>query len=136
MYRGDSSAENVVIYGSLPGYNYLENRMENLFGSDVWFKSYLIRNDVRFKYRLSVNDLLNDDYTVRANNSIHDKLNTKTIISIDEDESGNKIEIIESLVEMPKARKQIFINPRENIKRGKVNEFNIDCDNTRKSYKN
>lgn len=135
VYRGNSSTENVVISGSIPGYNYLENRMENLLESDVWFKSYMIRNDVRFKYRLSVNDLLDDNYTVRWKNSIHDTLNKKTIVEMDVDESGHKIEDIYSLIEMPKARKQVLINHRENITRGELKQFDLSCNNTMRSYK-
>ena len=141
VYRGNPSTENIVIQGSVPGYNYLENRMKNLFESDVWFKSYLIRNDVRFKYRLSVNDLLDDNYTVRSTNSIYDTLNRNTRveididIDIDIDESGHKIETIYSLVEMPKVRKQVLINHRENITRGKLRQFDLNCNNTMKSYK-
>ncbi|WP_010299378.1 esterase [Clostridium senegalense] len=50
IYKQTEPIENILIFGSFPGYNYEENLMKKLLNTNVWFKTYKVRNDVKFKY--------------------------------------------------------------------------------------
>jgi enterochelin esterase family protein len=63
LWRGDEKTNNVVLVGNLvtgnlaTGHPY-DNRLSQLAGSDVWFLTLPMRNDLRATYRFSVNDSL------------------------------------------------------------------------------
>lgn len=49
LWRGDRKTEGVFLLGSLSG----EALLTRLDGTDVWYRSYLVRRDARFTYRLA-----------------------------------------------------------------------------------
>lgn len=49
LWRGDEATRGVLILGSIAQ----DARMELLPGTDVWFRSYVLRRDLRFTYRLA-----------------------------------------------------------------------------------
>src|SRR4029079_6577257 len=63
LLRGHSETKNVVILtlgnSQLGNAEYFPAaQMLHLSGSDVWFKTYRLRNDARFSYRIGANDSL------------------------------------------------------------------------------
>lgn len=49
LWRGDEATRGVLILGSIAR----DARMERLPGTDVWYRSYILRRDLRFTYRLA-----------------------------------------------------------------------------------
>ena len=57
LWRGDDHTRNVVICDGVAGFD-AKDQMIYLRGTDVWRKTYRVRNDARFAYKLSPNDSL------------------------------------------------------------------------------
>ncbi|MBV8896691.1 MAG: DUF3327 domain-containing protein, partial [Acidobacteriaceae bacterium] len=57
VWRGKGSTRNVVIFDGVAGFD-ARDQMLHLSGTDVWYKSYRVRNDAQFAYSLSPNDSL------------------------------------------------------------------------------
>ncbi|MCM1989082.1 alpha/beta hydrolase-fold protein [Oceanirhabdus seepicola] len=117
LFRENEGAENVVVVGSVPGYKYKENTMMKLLNSDLWYKSYVVRNDVKFRYRFSVNDTFDDDYEKRSKKMIPDPLNPKTFIYVGDEDNE---EVVDSLFEMPMVKDEKWVKERCIDKKGKI----------------
>ncbi len=57
VWHGEPETHNVVIFDGVAGFD-AKDRMEHLEGTNVWYKTYRVRNDARFAYNLSPNDSL------------------------------------------------------------------------------
>ena len=59
LWRAKEETRNVVVWSDLGSWQNLASlQMVHLPDSDVWYKTYRVRNDARFIYRLTVNDPL------------------------------------------------------------------------------
>lgn len=58
LWRGDSETENVLLVGGLARGHSLDNTLRRLLDSDIWYRTYRTRTDLRASYRLSPNDPL------------------------------------------------------------------------------
>ena len=58
LWRGNADTHNVVVIGGVAGTDLTKNQMSNIPSTDVWYKTYKVRNDARFIYSLSPNDSL------------------------------------------------------------------------------
>lgn len=120
IYREKKLVNNVVVYGAFPSYRYKENRMIRLLDTDIWFKTYKVRNDIRFRYNFSVNDSLDDGYRARAKNLQIDELNPNRIV-FDKDEEDEESERSEhSMVSLPGVSPQVWIKPRKVVEEGSI----------------
>jgi enterochelin esterase family protein len=65
LWRGNEATRGVLILGSIAQ----DARMERLPGTDVWYRSYVLRRDLRFTYRLAPveRDLVLDNKDPRYN---------------------------------------------------------------------
>ena len=62
LWRGTDDLRNVVVVDGIAGADFAANQLTRLPGTDVWYKSYCTRKDVRTVYTFSVNDpLLNEE---------------------------------------------------------------------------
>lgn len=120
LYRGNEGVNNVLIYGGVPGYRYPENMMESIPDTDIWVKSYIVRNDVKFKYNFSLNYEFHNDYKKIKKNSIIDSLNPKRVINMNDEENPESVETVYSLVELPKVKPEIWTIPNKQVKKGNV----------------
>lgn len=121
LYKGENSTKNVLIYGSVPGYRYSENLMENIENTNVFYKTYKVTNDVKFKYNFSLNYEFDNDYKKIKKNSIIDHLNPKTVVFIKDEGDCDSEEYRNSLVELKNVKKDYWTTHRE-----KINSGNID----------
>lgn len=120
LYREKENIKNVLIYGGIPGFRYSENIMEKLSNTDIWFKSYVIRNDVKFKYNFSLNYEFDNDYKKIKKNSIIDPLNLNKVVLIKDDEDSESQETVNSLVKLANTKADIWTTLNENTKKGNV----------------
>lgn len=121
LYRGNEGVNNVLIYGGVPGYRYPENMMESIPDTDIWVKSYIVRNDVKFKYNFSLNYEFHDDYKKIKKNSIIDSLNPKIVINMNDEENPESVETVYSLVELPKVKPDIWTIFSKEVEKGSIN---------------
>jgi len=103
LFRSSKPDLNIMVFGSFPGYRYQENKLARLKETDVWYKTYLLRSDVRFSYGFSVCDEDTDDYEIIYKNRVLDKLNPRRLLfkKDEEDPAGEPFEL--SLIELPNA---------------------------------
>ena len=128
IYREKMSIQNVVVFGSFPGYKYSENHLNRLTGTDIWFKTYKMRNDIRFSYRFSVNDTLDDNYAERSKNQQIDKLNQNRITFIKDEEDEDSVLTEYSLVELPNVPAQKWLSEYKYCKKGNMQLHRFVCD--------
>lgn len=62
----DDPAQNVTLIGALTGKDLVNGQLEQLPGSDVWYRSYKVRNDLRTIYYLSPNNPLQSWDSIRS----------------------------------------------------------------------
>jgi len=64
LWRAKEETKNVVIWSDLGNWRDLSTlQMTRLADTDLWYKTYRVRDDARFNYRLSINDTLIPFYT-------------------------------------------------------------------------
>lgn len=118
LYKAEQQINNIIIYGAFPSYRYSENMLERILDTNIWFKTYKVRNDIKFKYNFSVNDALDDDYKNRKKNLILDTLNPNKITFMKDDEDLDSIDAVYSLVELSKVKSEIWTKEKEGINKG------------------
>ena len=117
VYKGSEETENVLVTNPTSSQNYKENYLEKISGTNVWYKSYVVRNDIRGKYYFSVNDTFEEDFQKRYHNLIHDVYSENKIIDREK---------IMSYFKMPKAKEHFWIKEREDVLKGNTMEYKIE----------
>jgi enterochelin esterase family protein len=118
IYKGDENTKNVVVMHPTCWKDYKDNMLINIPGTNIWYKSFVIRNDVRGRYDFSVNDALDEDWEKRNSNIRHDVYNKNKIIFKDNE---GKFDSIISYFVMPKAEKYLWT-----IERGIDNKGSLE----------
>src|SRR5271156_4256065 len=73
LWHGNDQTRNVVIFDGVAGFE-AKDRMLHLAGTDVWYKTYRVRNDARFAYNLSPNDSLQSLDEIKGDQAMRDRL--------------------------------------------------------------
>jgi enterochelin esterase-like enzyme len=58
VWQAKAETRNVIVVGGVAGIDVAANQMTHLGATDVWYKTYIVRNDARFTYQFSPNDSL------------------------------------------------------------------------------
>ena len=70
LWKGSAKTRNVVIVDGVAagvgGVNPANSQMQRLARTDVWFRTYEVRNDAGFAYKLSENDPMDSFYLAHA----------------------------------------------------------------------
>lgn len=132
LYRQREEIKNVLIYGGVPGYRYDENVMERFLDTDIWFKTYKVRNDVKFKYSFSLNYEFDNDYKKVNENTFTDPLNPNKVILVKNDEDPDDKESINSFVKLEKVIPDYWTVYKKDINRGslEMHRFSSDKNDT------
>lgn len=122
LWRAKEQTRNVIVFGGVAGTDFSKNQMTRLLDTDLWYRTYKVRNDARFTYNLSPNDSLvpfekidlNDQKAVmqRISTFKTDPLNSKTYLGLPPT----------SLVELPAAPPQPWIKRSPDVPAGKIEE--------------
>lgn len=131
LWRAEGEIENVVVIGRLM--DWPNNQMTRLLDTDLWYKTYRVRNDVRTTYQLAPNDPgvplgLSPNRAERTANWQTDPLNPHTYIFPKDDEFPESVEMVRSVIEMPGAPAQLWIEPRDGVPTGKVEMHRLKSD--------
>lgn len=120
IYKAKEKIKNVVISGAFPSYRYSENIMDQLLDSNLWYKTYKVRNDIKFAYNYSVNDALDDDYEKRYGNFILDEFNPNIIVFPKDEEDEEDIEEKKSLVKLSNVEADIWTSAMDHSNKGNI----------------
>lgn len=125
LYKAISNIENMLIYGAFPGFRYSENIMTRIIDTNIWYKTYIVRNNVKFKYNFSLNYEFDNDYKKIKSKSFLDPLNPNKIVFIKDEESVDSTEMINSLLVLPEAKKDIWTNLQNYIEKGQIEMYRL-----------
>lgn len=126
IYQGDENTENIVFMPPNGMENLLQNKMERLLDTNLWYISYKVNNNIKAMYFFSVNDSLDIKCKKRWEALCNDKLNKNNItFKGNEDEEDR----INSYVVMPNAKEDFWTKEREDICKGTINEHEFYSDN-------
>lgn len=103
VYRDSNPNRNIIVFGSFPGYRYKENLLVRLRDTDIWFKTYIIRNDLRFSYSFSIMEHFSEEYQEISKYRKLDGLNPNKIIFHKDEEDSESESCENSLGIMPLA---------------------------------
>ena len=121
--------KNVVLISEVVGgwwrNGFSESRLFRMQNTNLYYRSYHVLRDARFRYRLSPNDSLvhPEEVDVRKERRATittDPLNPNQQVIPKNDEDPNSIEQIWSTVEMPAAPPQPWLLPRPEVQSGHV----------------
>src|SRR5665213_250587 len=73
LWRGGDDTRNVVIFDGIAGFD-AKDRMQRISGTDVWYRTYRVRNDARFAYALSPNDSLQPFAEIKGDDAMKKRL--------------------------------------------------------------
>ena len=127
LWRGAEETRNVVVFLQTGGLNPADNQLTRLAGSDVWYRSYVFRKDVRFLYKLSPNDDLTPldapglDWQKRFAHVQTDPLNPKLYPPA----AGATDWTTQSVAELPGAPPQPWVERKKGVPAGKVERQKI-----------
>lgn len=122
IYKEEKKLDNVVLIPPV-GMRKLEKCIMNkVYGTDVWYISYKVKNDISFTYQFSPNDPLDNDWNRRWKNVKGDIFNKKAILHFDK---SINVERMVPYVNLENARKKFFVNKNKNSKEGNIKEYFI-----------
>lgn len=73
LWRGGDGTRNVLIFDGIAGFD-AKDRMQRISDTDVWYKTYRVRNDARFAYNLSPNDSLQPFDEIKGDDAMKERL--------------------------------------------------------------
>lgn len=121
LYQGDKDIENVVVLDGCVGLDYEENKMERILDTDIWYKTFKVRNDLRFRYFLTINDPLNEDWQKRNQECIRvDPLAKQEVLIPKDEEKPESQPWTCNAVELPKAEPKIWSVKKEGVPCGNI----------------
>jgi enterochelin esterase family protein len=124
LYEGNKEVENVVVLDGCVGLDYDKNKMDRILDTEIWYKTFKVRNDLRFRYFLTVNDPLNEDWQKRNQECIRvDPLSKQKIVVPKDEEKPNSQPWKCNFVELPKAEPKVWSVKKDEIPSGSLEMF-------------
>lgn len=125
VWQGDQTTRNVVAVSPLALVNFNDAVMLQLPRTNVWYKTYRMRNDARMSYRFAVNDSLvpfekETHFFERMKFWKTDPRNPRTF-----DVGGG---IVASVLELPGAPSNEWTEPRESVPKGMLSKSSFASD--------
>jgi enterochelin esterase-like enzyme len=119
LYRGTDSTTRVALISQLTASRDPSvNTLTHLAGTDVWYKTYLLRSDMRLSYGFVPNPTDESlSYANRETAQSSDPLNPKTVSA--------QANIGHSLLELPGAPPQSAVRQRPSVVAGKLSEESL-----------
>ncbi|WP_338258023.1 enterochelin esterase [Dictyobacter halimunensis] len=126
VWRGTSQTRNVVLFARYVADDDIErHQLERLGESDLWYKTYRLRSDLRSVYQFSPDDSLvpfteATDYRARVRGFQPDPLNARRFTFPKDEEDPEDFPRVLSLLELPDAPAQPWIMQHDDVPAGKV----------------
>jgi enterochelin esterase-like enzyme len=128
LWQGNTGTRNVVIFDGVAGFD-AKDQMARLDGTNLWFKTYRVRNDAQFAYNLSPNDPLTSFDDVHGDDAMRDRLAMLEIDPLNPHRCPTTFGSYgaeSSFVELPDAPKLVWNAPSTKRARGKVQTTAIE----------
>lgn len=122
LYLSEDDCDNVLFLPPVGMDNFDGNQMERILDTNLWYATYIVRNDVRFGYYFSPNDPLDQDWEKRYERLIHDVNNPN--FTVFKGNNGKK-DTKRSDVILNKADMHIWTQKMELAQEGKLSSFKI-----------
>ncbi len=119
IYKADMEIENVVLISPIGWHNLPKCRLEKLLETNLWYITYKIRNDIRFRYDFSVNDTFDNDWKKRSDKLVHAKFSKNILV-----DKGNSEEIdkLISYSVMSDSKEHFWVKEKKDSPKGKLYE--------------
>jgi enterochelin esterase-like enzyme len=130
LWRGDDQTRNVVIFDGVAGFD-AKDRMLHLGHTDVWYKTYRVRNDARFAYNLSPNDSLTSFDDVKGDEAMRNRLAMLQVDPLNRHRCPTTFGAYgadSSYVQLPDAPPLLWNSPSKPDRKGKVAVTTIQSD--------
>ena len=130
VWRGNSETRNVVIFDGVAGFD-PKDQMLNLAHTDVWYKTYRVRNDARFAYNLSPNDSLQSVNDVKGDEAMRNRLAMLQVDPLNPHRCPTTFGAYgadSSYVQLPGAPPLLWNSPAQPDRKGKVEVTAIQSD--------
>ena len=125
LWRDKGDTHNVVIFAGPAGWDHPEdNQMTRLPETDLWYRTYRVRADLRTIYLLSPNNpltKLGSDVVDFGTRVVPDPLNPHQFVYRKGDEIPDDRDEVVSVLELPDAPPQPWILPRPGGAKGQLN---------------
>ncbi len=123
LWREKAPLNNVVLVDGPAADDFVNNQLNHLEGTDLWYRTYRIRNDARFYYSFSVNDPLafprsEPEWKLRSTQP--DPLSRHVITTPKDEDAPNDKEETSSALELPGAPPQPWIVAHSGVPVGTV----------------
>jgi len=130
LWRASEPVERVLVFGGPAKMDLVSNHMHHLAGSDLWYLSHRVRDDLRSAYRFSPNDSLVpfeqvEDWAARLATWRPDPLNPRTFVFPKDQEDPNDFEQVVSVIELPAAPPQPWSEQRPDAPAGRIEQHHI-----------
>ena len=120
FWNGDEDTHNVFVFGSFPGWDLSSCQLEQLLDTNLWFKTFRIKERLVTTYQFSINDNFGMNWMERSRHYQRDPFNKKTFVHVgDRENPEHKDEIVSVFEHQMKMQKNIFDNKTE-LPQGKV----------------
>lgn len=115
VWRDRGGTQNIVVFAGPAGWDHpKDNQMMRLLDTDLWYRTYQVRADLRTIYLLSPNDPLTElgygvvDFGTRI---VPDPLNRHQFVYSKDEEISDDRDVVVSVLELPAAPPQPWIAP-------------------------
>ena len=143
LWRQTTETRHVVVVGGLAGADLAGHQMKKLRGTDIWYLTWEVPNDLRTTYQISTNDPLTsldtitsyEDWRKRTAGWLADPLNPRRLIHPKDADDPETVERVESVIEMPAARPHPWVERRPGVPPGKVEFHRIWSGNLHAEYR-
>ena len=129
LWREQADTRNVVICAGPAGWKHpTKNQMVRLLETDLWYKTYQVRSDLRTIYLLSQNDpLTGEDYSPEdfGTRLVPDPLNPQSFVFPQDEESPDEKMLVVSVLELPDAPQQPWIVSHSDDAKGNVETHHL-----------
>jgi enterochelin esterase-like enzyme len=131
LWKDPGGTHNVVVTGGPTRWgDFAKNQMVRLLETNLWYKTYQVRSDMRTTYQLSLNDSLLplsevEDWNARTATFQTDPLNPHRYVFPQDEEEVSSQEGAVSVFELPNAPPQPWIVPQTTIPKGLVEMYRL-----------
>lgn len=129
LWRETEPLDNVAVVGWVGGFDPSANVMEKVNGSDVWFRSYVARGDLRTTYSFSANDTLEPLSPANSQERMAafqpDPLNPRRFVFRRNPAYPGSVDRIVSVVELPHADSQPWIDEQGGVPKGALEDHDL-----------
>lgn len=125
IWRAKKEIENVAVISFIGGYDFMQNQMTRLNDTDLWYRTYVVKKDVRTYYFFCENVPfsklveMGDNINTFAATWMPDPYNLHSY-TFPKDTMLDSMELVVSVLELPDAPKLPWIIPQKDIQAGNL----------------